>query len=117
MDEPKRSRRRRATRRVALRRRSDHLTLIHGDPTGANVDCVCELAATYFAKIKGRGCNRCRSHRPGRPRVSGGMCKIGIRDRIYRWRRQDRELGHLLQRQGVDLEGDEVACLSSPKEC
>lgn len=115
--EPRRARRIRQTRRVATRRRSDHLALVHGDPTGSNVDCVCELADTYFAKIKGRGCNKCRSHRKGRPKLSGGMCKMGQRDRIYIIRRQTRKVTEMSRRSQVNWEADDVVniCLPSKK--
>jgi len=112
--EPKRARRIRLTRRVAARRRSDHLALIHGDPTGSNVDCVCELADTYFAKIKGRGCMKCSSRRKGRPKLSGGMCKFGRRDRIYFLRRQVRQVKEMSRRSKVNWEADDVVILCLP---
>ncbi len=34
----------------------------------------------------------CRRRRRGRPRIVGGMCRLGSRDRIYKWRRQERLL-------------------------
>lgn len=87
--EKRRARRRRLTLTVALRRRKDHLSVVHGG--AEDVDCVCELADTYFAKRKSRSCD-CRKRKKGNPRVACGMCDIGNRDRIYDWRREARVL-------------------------
>ena len=84
--------RRQRTLDLARRRRDAHLHTHIDETTGlASVDCVCQLADTYFSKRSAFGCG-CRKTRKGRPRISGGMCKIGMRDRIYDWRREVREL-------------------------
>ncbi len=113
--EPRRARRIRQTRRIAAHRRSDHLALVHGDPTGQDVDCICELADTYFAKIKGRGCQKCSSRRKGRPKISGGMCKYGVRHRIYVLRRAARKVRGLSRRFNVDWEADDVSLVCPQK--
>ncbi len=64
--------------------------------------------AHRFAKCHG-GCN-CSKHRHGNPRVSGGLCGMGQRDRIYIWRRLTKEID-LAIRQGADPYGDYVALL------
>lgn len=89
--EPKRARRRRLTLSVAKRRRDEHLRRFHFDATTGltDVDCVCELADTYFAKRAALACD-CRKRRKGRPKVAAGMCDIGNRARIYTWRREAR---------------------------
>lgn len=87
--EKRRARRRRLTLTIAHRRRAHHLSVVHD---GADdVDCVCELADTYFAKRRVQACN-CRKRTKGNPRVACGMCEIGMRDRIYEWRQEIREL-------------------------
>lgn len=83
-----RARRRRLTWTVAGRRRAWHLFRIHGND-GSKVDCVCELADTWFAKRPVVGCD-CRKRKHGAPRCSVGMCDVGDRDRIYAWRREAR---------------------------
>ncbi len=91
--ERKRARRLRLTRTRARRRRDEHLFRNHFDPTTGltAVDCVCELADTYFAKRSAFGCG-CRKRKKGNPKVACGMCKIGNRDRIIHWRQEAREL-------------------------
>ena len=87
--EARRARRIRITLELALRRRAEHLKVVHRGDVGA-VDCACELANTYFAKRRPIGCN-CRKRARGAPRRDAGMCNAGERDRIYGWRREDRE--------------------------
>ena len=62
----------------------------------------------HYAKHSG-GCN-CSKYAKGRPRLAGGMCGIGLRDRVYIWRRLTREID-LAIRQGADPYGDYVSCL------
>lgn len=89
----RRARRRQRTLDIARRRRDEHLRLTHFDDTTglAEVDCVCELSNTYFAKRTAQGCG-CSKRRKGAPKVASGMCDIGARDRIYEWRRERRKL-------------------------
>ena len=110
-EEPRRARRIRLTLRIAANRRRQHLARIHGDPTGANVDCVCELAATYFAKRKGAGCS-CRKRRKGRPKLTSGLCKMEMRVRIYRMRRVARRLGEFSRGRVLDWEDDDAVLLA-----
>lgn len=59
---------------------------------------------------------RCRKHRRGRPRVEGGMCKLGARDRIYEWRKQRLYLNLAVTQNGyVDLLDDLVCLLDDAK--
>ena len=116
--EPRRARRRRHTRRIAKQRRSDHRKRIYGDPADWTAPLsrrfhICYQADTYFAKVASLGCQLCRTHRRGRPRVEGGMCKAGRRTRVYRWRNQAREL-NLAFRFGLDPDSDAGAALASP---
>lgn len=86
--ERKRARRLRLTLNIARERRAWHLARIHR--TG-QVDCVCGLADTYFAKRRAVSCD-CRKRKHGNPRVAAGMCDVGNRDRIYEWRDEARAL-------------------------
>jgi len=107
--EPRRARRRRLTRQVAARRRHIHLGTVHPD---GEVDCVCELADTYFAD-QFTFCKSGRKRLRGQPRL-GRCCGEGGRTRIYRWRAQRRELQHLIIRQRAAADGDAVSLLASP---
>jgi len=107
MLEGARGERRARTIRRARTRRRDHLHLVHGGNPGA-VDCACELSIFYFAKRRALGCN-CRKRRKGRPRVGVGD-KDSLRDRIYRWRSDAREVNRLIARRH-DPEGDSIARL------
>jgi len=44
-----------------------------------------------LAKRSAFGC-RCSKRRKGRPKLAGGMCGIGVRDRIIEWRQEARRL-------------------------
>ncbi len=105
---PSRARRRALTLAIATRRRDDHVTVVHD---GQATDCVCELGDTYFAKRSSRGCP-CQKRRRGRPRVAGGMCKIGARGRIYLWRNQARQINGLVCRRHEHADDDPVAVLA-----
>lgn len=48
-------------------------------------------APSAFASISPYGCN-CRKRTKGRPKVAGGMCKIGRRARIITQRQEARRL-------------------------
>jgi hypothetical protein len=73
--ESRRGRRRRLTRRVALRRRHAHLSLVHpeylANPSPENVDCVCEIAPYYFAK-RPPFASAGRRRRRGQPKLGRG---------------------------------------------
>ena len=67
----------------------------------------------FFSKTKPWNCGCSKKHH-GAPRQDGrGMCDLGKRKRIYRWRLTNRELGHVLHR-GWDPDDDAVACLAAP---
>tara|TARA_Y100000310_G_scaffold91693_4_gene89170 strand:- start:5658 stop:6011 length:354 start_codon:yes stop_codon:yes gene_type:complete len=110
-EEPRRARRIRQTRQIAFRRRSDRLNRWFWGEIPEDFDV---WAVGYFAKAKGLGCQACSSRRKGRPKISGGMCKHGVRHRIYELRRQSRALRELARRSGVNWEADDVALLCSP---
>jgi len=103
--EKRRAKRIRRTLTVASRRRAWHLARIHAGDVG-QVDCVCELAPTYFAKRGAVACD-CRKRRKGNPRVARGMCNIGDRERIYEWRLEARLLADAV-RAGRDELGEPV---------
>ena len=49
---------------------------------------------------------RCSKRRKGRPRVDyGGVCEVGSRNRIYKWRSQAKHINRLTQ-QGMEPGGD-----------
>jgi hypothetical protein len=103
-DKLRRARRRDRTLTIAKRRRNEHLRRIHFDDTTGltQVDCVCELANTFFAKRTAFGCG-CRKRHHGRPKVSDGLCKIGAREHVLKLRRETRVL-RTNARVGRDLE-------------
>lgn len=106
-----RKERRARTRQVAAKRHKHHLNIVH-DGDDQAVDCVCELADTYFAKRGALAC-RCGKRRHGRPKLGYGVCGGWVRTRIYSWRRQSRLLKHVVSR-ALDYEADEVAVLENP---
>jgi hypothetical protein len=64
---------------------------------------------------KDRQPDPCSAKTPGRPRLGRGICKLGQRHRIYVNRAQARRLRDLVcLSTGLDLEGDEIACLEVP---
>ncbi len=107
----KREKRRWLTRRVAARRRAEHLAKIHDGDVGA-VDCVCELADTYFAKRGAVTCG-CRKRKRGQPRIGTGVCHglCEARNQIYRRRAQVRELNRLVVVHSEDPNDDLVAVM------
>lgn len=108
--EKKRARRRYLTLKVAQKRRDTHLRNHHAGDAG-QVDCICELADTYFAK-RSISCS-CRKRKKGQPRFSIGICggRDGDRAYIYMRRRQKRALKRAI-RLDFDPEGDVIAILS-----
>ncbi len=72
-EEPRRARRIRQTRQIAYRRRSDRLNRWFWGEVPEDFDV---WAVGFFAKTKGLGCQKCSSRRSGRPKISGGMCKL-----------------------------------------
>lgn len=108
----KRAHRREQTLKVARRRREIHLRDHHGgDPS--EVDCICELADTYFAK-QSISC-RCRKRQKGNPRAGGfGPCHpSGHMPVRYHRRAQVRYLKFVI-RDGYDPESDFVTCVATP---
>jgi len=89
----RRARRRQRTLDIARARRDEHLKRNHFSSTTGltEVDCVCELSNTYFAKRSAFGCS-CSKRVKGRPKVASGMCTIDDRARIYQWRQERRAL-------------------------
>jgi hypothetical protein len=55
----------------------------------------------------------CSKREKGRPRLSKGLCYMGSRNRLYRQRKQMRELNRLI-RNGIDLDSDQVVLLENP---
>ena len=109
----KRATRRARTRAVARKRRRLRLEFERSaDPDGTR--CVLELGVTYFAKQVPFGCD-CRKHRRGRPRVSTGICKLGVRDRIYRWRRLGRENALAIVRGKLAPDDDAAGWVPRPR--
>ena len=43
------------------------------------------------------------------------MCEAGARDRIYRWRRQNRELNKAVVKDHLDVHSDEFDLLTTAK--
>ena len=106
--------RRHHTRRVCRNRLSLHLAL----STDLTVDDIGRWAQpTWYDKKCLFGCN-CSSKTPGRPRLSHGICRGGIRPRIYNWRREATRIAHLSRGYaGVDWDSDEVVLATSETLC
>jgi len=102
----------RRARTIALgrRRRKAHLKWAHGNDVG-KIDCVCDLSNWRFAKRKGRGCEACRTHPRGRPKISTGLCKSGKRTRIYIWRRTYRYYCHAIVTGALDPLDDDFEAI------
>ena len=112
---PGRALRRMQARQIGLRRRAAWLHLLHGPALDESHDCGC--GATYFSKRRPVFC-QCSRRQSGNPRFARGRCKTGDRNRIYRWRRQVRELACLGRRRGVgsdDWDDDALITLVSPE--
>ena len=108
--EPKRAKRRRITATVAKRRHSSYVSLVC--PADITKSRQASLSPHFWAKKGIAGCTCHKAHH-GAPRRDRGMCDLGARNRIYRWRALNRELQRLvIGRQGTDLHGDEIAVLS-----
>ena len=106
----KRANRRYLTRQAAIKRRKLHVKQVHdNDPN--QVDCICELSNTYFAK-RSISCN-CRKRKKGAPRSSNGLCWLGCRYTLYHRRRQVLALKRAV-RLGFQLDGDYIASLTKP---
>lgn len=76
-------------------------------------DCWCQKRPQVVLSMHPRSCP-CRKRRKGTPRLANGMCEIGSRDRVYHWRKQNRELNQIVKT-GADLEGNKVALLASSR--
>ena len=110
MQEKQRARRRRLTRTVASRRQRERKRMVVGQ---CDV-CAGAIAPGRFKKRTPHGCG-CSKRRKGRPRIAGGMCGVGARARIYRWRKEARELDAAVSgRRALDLDSDEIAVAASP---
>ena len=80
-----RAERRERTQAIARRRQKRFVQLgLHGDETWAP-------PVGYYAKQKPFNCT-CRKRQPGAPRRDFGMCDVGRRHRVYKWRQEAREL-------------------------
>ena len=112
--EPRRARRRRLTTRVAKQRQVEHErdrscgAKAIADRQDWASRCWCRDTGLWFwSTNRPRSCG-CSNRKDGRPRVNRGMCGFGMRDRVYRWRAQVRELNRVLAR-GYDPDDDAVA--------
>ena len=83
----KREDRRDRTWRKAFGRQKVHFKVIHPDGV---LDCPCERSVWMFDRCRAFGCD-CRRRRSGRPRIAGGLCRVGARDHVYAGRRAWRE--------------------------
>ena len=63
-----------------------------------------------YAK-RGVWCCHCAKREKGRPRVNHGMCNIGDRNRIYKWRQDNWTLRNMIHRVDIAWDDDEVAYL------
>lgn len=91
MKKTKRAARRAATRRIIDRRvREARHVAFCGD--------VRWIREPGRFKSDSFWCCNCRKRRHGNPRVSAGMCDIGVRDSVYSDRAASRELGVLARR-------------------
>ena len=114
--EPRRARRRRLTRKAALRRRKAHIRWSHPVELGDVPSCcICERSVHYFSKRPALDLFWWHRNRlKGRPRQTYG--DVGERNHIYNWRSQSRELNRLLSRhQGVDPLSDRVSMIADPR--
>jgi len=97
--------RRHHTHRVCRNRRNLHLALSTGLTAG---DIGRWAHPTWYDKRCLFGCD-CSSKTPGRPRLSHGICRGGIRGTIYNLRREDTRIAHLSRVcSEVDWDSDEV---------
>jgi len=107
--------RRHHPRRVCRNRLSLHLAL----STDLTVDDIGRWAQpTWYDKKCLFGCN-CSSKTPGRPRLSHGICRGGIRPRIYELAARGYPHRSTWSRgyAGVDWDSDEVVLATSETLC
>lgn len=113
----KRFERRRRSRVVAARRLKEHLR-----GGGHDVDplswmypmCCCRCPgekSTFYYSKRSVACS-CSKRRKGSPRYTSGMCDPYARKRIYRWRKETRELKRLVCLQNMDPEEDAASLLT-----
>lgn len=110
--------RRHHTRRVCRNRRNLHLALSYDlSVDDLSVGRLGKWASpTWYDKRCLFGCN-CSSKTPGRPRLSHGICRGGMRPRIYNWRREATRIAHLSRGYAdVDWDSDEVVLATSRTE-
>ncbi len=104
--------------RICTRRQRVHFRWTHynDEPEPSTGDgsspCHCEQGPGVWNKRRPLSCG-CTKRRPGQPKIANGMCDSGARNRIYRWRKQARDLRNL-SRYEVDWESDEVSLMASP---
>ena len=119
MSDPKakRAERRRRSRVVSQRRLKKHLK-----QGGHEVEplswmypqCSCKCpgdSSAYYYSKRTLACS-CSKRKKGAPRRGSGMCDPEDRKRIYKWRKEARELKHLVCFQLVDPEEDLVSLLT-----
>lgn len=95
--------------RIVQSRRSDHRRRWGCDWLG---ECRwCRTGAFHWFDKNHNNCH-CQRRRTGRPRIAGGMCRVGSRDRIYHWRNLARELNRVIVRRHVPPDMDQVALLT-----
>lgn len=87
----KREDRRDRTWRAARQAQLGHLGKVHGDRTGATVDCACERSVWFFEKV-GVQRHRCGKSRKGSPKMGYGACRrLEVRpvvEQRRRWRKE-----------------------------
>ena len=104
------SQRRHHASRIRESRRRLHLATYY-DPDHS--DCWCTKEPGFFYSTHPFSC-ACHKRRKGRPKVAGGMCGVGARTRIYKWRRQAKDLDLAVRTGTYGLDSDELTLLESP---
>jgi hypothetical protein len=116
--EPRRERRRRLTLKVAEERerlwRAKEGVPGRGQRMGYR--SADDKGVWFWSTYRPLGCPCSKKHR-GAPRRDRGTCKCEERPRIYKWRRQVRELNLAVTVGGYDPEDDLVSTLASARSC
>ena len=110
----KRAERRRRSRLVSLRRLKSHLRGGGHDVDSVFPRCWCKCpgeASVFYYSKRSVACS-CSKRLKGSPRLSSGMCDPDARKRVYKWRKETRELNRLVCHQNQDPEEDALAVLS-----
>ena len=80
-----------------------------------HLDCWCTKEPGYYYSKHPFSCT-CSKKRKGRPRLASGMCGIGERERVYKWRQQRRHLNRAVtERRYIDWNSDEATLLTDAK--